>query len=148
MNSSSHEGGCFCGAVRYRVDGQPKSVTHCHCLDCRKVSGAAFLTWIELERRQFELTRGTPERLEYESRVVRRFCGACGTPLTYERLKEPENVDVTLCSLDDPVAFQPQDHVWADRQLSWADVGGELPRYSRGRPFPGDAQPNPRPFDE
>lgn len=136
MRPGAHEGGCFCGAVRYRVEGEPRCVTHCHCLDCRKTSGSAFLTWIELERRQYELTRGTPRRLAYESRVVRSFCGACGTPLTYERVKEPHNIDVTLGSLDDPESFQPRSHVWTDRQLSWADVGRDLPHHARGRPAP------------
>ena len=140
MNPRSFEGGCFCRAVRYRVEGVPRGVTHCHCLDCRKTSGSAFLTWVELDRRQFELTLGTPGRLEYESRVIRGFCESCGTPLTYERVKEPQNVDVTLCSLDDPEVFQPQDHVWTDRQLSWADVGAGLPHHARGRPDPGPAR--------
>jgi hypothetical protein len=136
MSRHSLEGGCFCGAIRYRVTGRPRGIPHCHCIDCRRVSGSAFLTWIELERDQFELIAGSPGRLEYESRVVRGFCTTCGTPLTYERIKEPEFIDVTLCSLDDPEAFRPEDHVWTDRQLSWADVGAELPRHARGRPGP------------
>ena len=44
------EGGCLCGAVRYRVGGKTR-VTHCHCLHCRKLGGAPYVTWVEAERR-------------------------------------------------------------------------------------------------
>ena len=42
------EGGCLCGAIRYRISGAPHRTTNCHCLHCRRSSGAPFLTWIEV----------------------------------------------------------------------------------------------------
>ena len=52
------QGGCLCGAMRYEATGRPYNITHCHCTDCRRSSGAAFVTWASLLRTQFLFTRG------------------------------------------------------------------------------------------
>ena len=127
------EGGCCCGAVRYRIDGIPRRVTHCHCLHCRRTSGAPFLTWAEVSPAQFTYTSGKPRRYESRPTVTREFCGGCGTQLTYRTTEEPGAIDVTACSLDGPDALVPEDHVWNDRVLPWIDLADGLPRYGRGR---------------
>ena len=77
-------GGCLCGAVRYEVIGDPFSVIHCHCLSCRRHTGAAVVTFAGFKQDQIRFTTG--ERRIYESSpgVGRAFCGQCGTPLTWE----------------------------------------------------------------
>ena len=54
------EGGCLCGAVRYRVSGSPYHQTHCHCTLCRRASGAPFVTWFSVAREGFLVTQGKP----------------------------------------------------------------------------------------
>jgi len=127
------EGGCLCGAVRYRIDGTPRRCTHCHCLHCRRASGAAFVTWAEFDASGFVFVTGSPARYESRPKVTRRFCGNCGTQLTYEHADEPGTIDVTACSLDDADPVPPEDHVWYDRKLSWVELADGLPRYRRGR---------------
>ena len=51
------EGGCGCGAVRYSVTGPPKWASHCHCRDCRRTAGAAYVTYIGLDTAQVTLAR-------------------------------------------------------------------------------------------
>ncbi len=53
MNGEVINGGCMCGAVRYVGTGKPYNVTHCHCLDCRRSAGAAFVTWASFPKRDF-----------------------------------------------------------------------------------------------
>ncbi len=127
------EGGCLCGAIRYRVEGNPRRATHCHCLHCRRGSGAAFVTWIEFDPSDFAVVSGTPARYESRPGVTRKFCGQCGTQLTYEHADEPDTIDVTACSLDDVDGISPDDHVWADRMAAWVKLDDGLPRYKRGR---------------
>ena len=127
------EGGCFCGTIRYRVDGPPRRVTHCHCLHCRRTSGAPFLTWAEFDPAQFRFVTGTPGRCESRPLVTRRFCGSCGTQLTYQHAEEGDTIDVTVASLDAPDAVEPEDHVWCDRMLPWMKLPDGLPRYGLSR---------------
>ena len=127
------EGGCFCRAVRYRIEGLPRRATHCHCLHCRQTSGAAFLTWVEFDSADFRFVAGVPASYVSRPLVTRQCCGRCGTQLTYRHAEEPGIVDVTACSLDDPEAIRPEDHVWSDRMLPWIQPADGLPRYRRGK---------------
>ena len=127
------EGGCLCGAIRYRIRGSPRRTTHCHCLHCRRASGAAFVTWAEFPSSDFELLSGAPSRYESRPKVTREFCPSCGAQLIYRHADEPGTIDVTACSLDDPEVAIPEDHVWCDRTISWLKVADGLPWYRRGR---------------
>jgi hypothetical protein len=128
----SVEGGCLCGAVRYRIDGRAGRTTSCHCLHCRRSGGAAFLTWARFDLPEFRVVSGTP--LGYESRpgVTRQFCGRCGTQLTYRDADEP-HIYVTACSMDDVDGVSPEDHVWCDRMVPWLRIADGLPRYKLGK---------------
>jgi hypothetical protein len=128
------EGGCHCGAVRYRAGGAPFDVTHCHCVDCRRTSGAAFVTWFSVAAGDLAYTRGTPVRRTSSPGVERTFCGACGTPLTYQRRDRASEVDVTACSLDDPTAIAPEDHTWTRELVRWVRLADGLPRHETTRP--------------
>jgi hypothetical protein len=64
---------------------------------------------------------------------VRRFCGACGTPLTYEHADFAGEVDVTAASLDEPAAFPPADHTWWSERVAWLALDDGRPRFLRSR---------------
>jgi len=123
------EGGCLCGAIRYRIAGHPRRATSCHCLHCRRSSGAAFVTWAEFHSSTFAFVSGVPSSYESRPQVTRRFCGRCGTQLTYQHADEPETIDVTACSLDNPDEVSPEDHVWCNRMVRWVKISDGLPRY-------------------
>jgi hypothetical protein len=127
------EGGCLCGAVRYRALGQPYGITHCHCRTCRRASGAPFVTWAGVDTDKFTFTSGKPAAYASSVNVVRTFCGQCGTALTYQRSELPGSIDVTLGSMDDPEALRPEDHTWTESRLSWISMGDGLPAYRRER---------------
>ncbi len=128
------QGGCFCGAIRYEIGAKPRRVTHCHCVHCRRLSGAPLVTWVECDVGTFRFTEGTTGTFESRPRVERRFCPRCGTQLTYRNL-DSDTIDVTAASLDAPESVTPEDHVWTDRQLAWLHLGDDLPRYALGRPI-------------
>ena len=127
------EGGCLCRAVRYEIDVYPRRVTHCHCLNCRRSSGAAFVTWIVVGQSEFRFVFGTPSRYEVRPQVTRQFCARCGTQLTYQRADEPDTIDVTAGSLDNVDGISPEDHIWCDRMVPWVKIVDGLPRYRQGR---------------
>lgn len=127
------DGGCLCGAIRYRIDGNSRRTTNCHCLHCRRASGAAFVTWVEFRSSEFTVVSGVPTRYESRPQVTRQFCGRCGSQLTYQHADEPDTIDVTACSMDSADGVSPDDHVWCDRMLPWVKISDGLPRYKLGR---------------
>jgi hypothetical protein len=129
-------GGCFCGAIRYEIRGEPLVVSHCHCTMCRRVAGAPVVTWATYARDAVRVVAGSPVELRSSPPVTRTFCGACGTPLTFATTAEPGSIDVTVASMDRPEDVPPRDHIWADDALSWLVLDDDLPRHPRGH---GDA---------
>ena len=127
------EGGCLCGAIRYRASGSAYGITHCHCRTCRRASGAPFVTWAGFDRDKFAFTRGQPASHASSPNVLRAFCATCGTALTYQRADVPGSIDVTLGSMDDPEALKPEDHTWTESRLSWLALNDRLPQYPRER---------------
>jgi hypothetical protein len=124
-----HSGRCSCGAVRYQVTGAPKWAGHCHCSDCRRTTSAGFATYAGYQRDRFAWTAGTPLVYRSSPGVERRFCGACGTPLTYEGQRWADEVHVLAGTLDDPALVKPTGHVYVAHQVPWVTLGDGLPRF-------------------
>ncbi|SFM43629.1 GFA family protein [Methylobacterium pseudosasicola] len=126
-------GGCFCGAVRYEARAAPFHETICHCADCRRMVGAAQVAWFSVPRAAFRFVAGTPSAFQSSSAVLRRFCGTCGTSLTYEVDAAPDAIDVTIASLDELDQVPPRDHTRMGSKVSWDPVGDGLPAFSGAR---------------
>lgn len=125
-------GGCHCGAVRYRLTGEPLMTTVCHCADCRRVHGAPMVAWVSFRTTGLEVLRGELRSYRSSDRAVRRFCGECGTPLTFQYDAHPHWIDIAHGTLDDPEAVQPAAHIWCRSRLSWVKLADDLPCYEEG----------------
>jgi hypothetical protein len=128
------KGGCFCGRVRYEATGTPFHETNCHCAICRGTTGAAVVAWFSVERSMFRFTEGEPTRFKSTRRGTRGFCSQCGTQLTFETDDYPGEVDVTICSLDDPESVRPRDETWISSKLGWVVLDRRLPQHRSGAP--------------
>ncbi len=126
-----HEGGCLCGAVRYRASAEPVRTSHCHCEMCRRHGGALFQTWVSFPSDRFAFVRGAPTVYASSDIAERGHCGRCGTPLTFQYLDRREDVSVSVGSLDRPNAITPTVHYWAKDMVSWLSIEDGLPRRNR-----------------
>jgi hypothetical protein len=126
-------GGCMCGQVRYEASGTPFHPTICHCADCRRAVGAHVVAWFSVPRASLRWTGTPPASFKSSAPVVRRFCAACGTSLTFEDDAHPDELDLTIASLDDPARVAPIDHVWAASRPGWDMICDGLPAYGRTR---------------
>ncbi len=126
-------GGCFCGAIRYEATGTPFHPTNCHCRMCRRASGAPFVAWFSVPRSSFRFVEGTPTRFRSSTKAMRSFCCRCGTQLTFEHDGAPDEIDVTICSLDDPEQMVPADHVYTSTKLAWLKLADGLPEHPGAR---------------
>ena len=127
------QGGCFCGAVRYTVSGDIFNSTLCHCTDCRRISGAPALAWFSARRADFRFTKGEPQRFASSEHVLRGFCPQCGTTLTFEDDRWPEELDIASASHTDPEQVPPGDHTFVRSRLSWMNMHDGLPEYPSTR---------------
>ena len=131
MSEVELEGGCLCGAVRYRVAGAPTATSHCHCDSCRRAAGAPTLAWAIFPEDKVKIVRGTLAIFASSPGVERGFCARCGTSLSYTRANRPGLFDVTTASLDDPEALPPAKEIWTEERLSWITPDPALPQYPR-----------------
>jgi hypothetical protein len=126
-------GGCFCGFVRYEADGQPFDLTNCHCSICRRCSGAPFLPWFSVTMANFRFTAGQPATIRSSDHGTRGFCPTCGTQLTFTSTQFPDQIDVTICSLDDPESVRPRDDTRTSSALRWICLDESLPHFPEAR---------------
>ena len=133
MPTTVAQGGCICGAIRYRVSGAPTNSMVCHCQSCRRVAGAPVVAWVTFPQAQFQLLGGQPSEFRSSEPVLRTFCAACGTPLTYQHSDSVGFVDITTCSLDNPNLFPPTHHSWLSHDLTWVRFGDGLPTFQEWR---------------
>ena len=64
----------------------------------------------------------------------RLFCGGCGTPIAMQVDHQPETIDFSVATLDDPQAIAPGYHIFWSSRLAWFEPGDVLPRHERFRP--------------
>jgi hypothetical protein len=128
-----HEGACLCGAVRYRAEGKPTNVNHCHCRMCQRSSGAPVVTWATFPVKQFKWTKGAPTIRRSSDIAVRGFCSACGTALLWQGDAHPDEIDITAGTLDKPGTIAPNEHLWTESAVPWLQIEDSLPRHKRSR---------------
>ena len=125
-----HDGGCMCGAVRYRLHGPFTYSAHCHCRSCQRAVGAGFATFSAVAPENFEITQGELAVYESSPGVRRGFCGRCGTSLTYAG-DGWEEVAVLSATLDDPAAAAPTSNVYLEHKQPWVALDGSLKAFAR-----------------
>lgn len=135
MTDTIYEGGCLCGAVRYRVAGPVLLVEYCHCHMCRRAAGAPVVCWVDFPFARFSLTKGSITRYRSSPGITRGFCAACGSSLSFQRGETPPKITLAVDSLDDPDALAPWQHIYVADAVSWLHIPDDLPRYAQGAPY-------------
>jgi hypothetical protein len=130
-----HEGGCLCGALRYKVVGEPLGVAICHCVNCQRNSGSAFSLNATFPAGTMTL-EGHPSIYDDAGdtgNVVRRvFCGICGTPIESQSVYSiPNYVVIKAGTFDDPSKFVPDCEVYCDSKLPWVKLGEEITHHNK-----------------
>ena len=127
------EGGCACGAVRYRLASEPLFVHCCHCLNCQRQTGSAFVVNVLIEADRVELLEGEPEpvavpRSGGKKQKIWR-CAACQTAL-YSEYTSPRVRFVRAGTLDDPSSVAPDVHIFTRSKLPWLTLPESVPAFN------------------
>jgi hypothetical protein len=101
------EGGCYCGQLRYKAEGDAMLKAQCHCRECQYFSGGSPNMFVLMPPDGFSYTKGTPKkftRSDLEGAVTREFCAECGTHIVTRPPSVP-GVVLKIGTLDDPTQF-------------------------------------------
>jgi hypothetical protein len=128
----SREGGCLCGAVRFRTEGEPVNVRICHCRNCQKATGSPFFARALFDQGALTI-EGDTARYASSELLDRVFCTTCGTRLFAWR-KVGTMAGVALAAFDDRNAFVPTAHMWVSEKMDWVKLDDGLPQYPQGAP--------------
>jgi len=121
----SWTGGCQCGAVRFRVEGELGRPSICHCRMCQKALGGPFGPFVSAPIEAVVWTRGERRRFASSNRIHRGFCGDCGTPLTFEW--SDTWIDLTIFSFDRASEITPVAQLEAGNTVPWLRQLDEIP---------------------
>lgn len=130
------EGGCLCGAVRYSGEAEPVFAGVCHCRDCQKFTGSAFgaLVGVPQTSVKFEGVFKTFTSVGGSGKpILRHFCPVCGSSIAEETANLPGHVVINIGTFDDPGQMTPKIEIFCDDALSWAQIGGNVPRFAKRR---------------
>jgi hypothetical protein len=130
--SGRREGGCACGTVRYRLTSEPLFVHCCHCLNCQRQTGSAFVINLLIEADRVELLTGEPEPVEVprdDGTAQRIFrCPSCQVAV-YSEYGWPELRFVRAGTLDEPSAVRPDVHIYTRSKLPWIELPDDTPAF-------------------
>jgi hypothetical protein len=132
------EGGCHCGALRYRVTAAPVRAGYCHCRICQHTSAAPVQAWAEVPLAGFAYIKGQPRVYLSSAWGQREFCGECGSQILYRDQQGASSVSINTPTLDDPALLPPTTHGFAKDRIAWFNTADDLPRYLGNAPTSPD----------
>lgn len=136
------EGGCACGAVRYRLTAPPPFVYTCHCTDCQVLTTSAFTLSAPVKRSTVQIVKG---RLKSWLRTTtqsgrptrQHVCAACGVRIYSEPPQAPDRLTLRLGTLDDTSWLRPAAAIWMKSAQPWVQMPEGVLTYETGFDDPG-----------
>lgn len=129
--STTREGGCSCGAVRYRLASEPLFVHCCHCLNCQRQTGSAFVINLLIEADRVELLAGDPQPVDVpRDRGTQRIyrCPTCQVAV-FSEYTRPQVRFVRGGTLDEPSSVAPDVHIFTKSKLPWVSLPEGVPAF-------------------
>jgi hypothetical protein len=130
--SVSLDGGCACGAIRYRLASEPLFTHCCHCLSCQRQTGSAFVINLLIERDRVELLAGAPQAVHVprdDGGVQQIFrCPTCQVAV-YSQYTAPDVLFVRAGTLDRPWEVTPDVHIYTRSRVPWIALPEATPAF-------------------
>jgi hypothetical protein len=132
----THEGGCLCGAHRYRVKGDPMRVSVCHCTFCQRRTGSACAIGVFFAEENVEITGNDLAIYEHKSdesklKIWLNFCKRCGTTVSAKLERFPAGRVIFGGTFDDPNWFNIERHIWSRSAPHWFKFSENVPCFEK-----------------
>lgn len=129
------KGGCHCGALRYELSAPPMMIYNCHCANCQKITGSAFVVSATIPEAAFAFTSGEPKKVEWMSDAGNKrfgyFCGDCGSRIAHGQIPSIGFLSLRAGTFDDTSWVEPVGDIWMKSAQGWVRP---LPLTSQGQP--------------
>jgi hypothetical protein len=138
------QGQCVCGVVRFEIDVPAVWAWHDHSAASRHAQGAAYVTYVGTWRSRFRMLAGEDALTRFEDAeagTARSFCGACGTPVLYERRRAPKMLNIPRALFAARTGREPRYHLGIGQTPDWAYLGEPLAPL---KGYPGVLRERPR----
>lgn len=122
-------GQCYCGAIRFQATQPPKTVTYCHCSDCRRVTGAPVAAFAAFDEKTISFSPNEGREISINPGVIRSFCDMCGSPITGRYDYIPNTVYIGIGLLDQADDYPPELHSHEGNRLNWLHIDDTLERH-------------------
>jgi len=124
-------GRCGCDEVRYEVESELTEYCHCHCSICRRIHGAAFVTWGEVARDAFRVLAGEDhlKRYSFSEDSESIFCDGCGSTILVDSKADPNMLYIALGTVDGDVKGPPGFHQFVGSKAPWFEISDSLPQH-------------------
>jgi hypothetical protein len=128
-------GECFCGAVKYQINGDLDLMYHCHCSSCRKSSGASFVTNASFDASTFSLIEGHDLISDVDRGSHHRYhCSKCHSWVYGDSDQYPGVKFIPCGTLNEAPKKTVDHHVWVDSKAAWTKINDELPQHAESQP--------------
>jgi hypothetical protein len=120
-------GGCHCGAVRYELSAPPLMIYNCHCTNCQKITGSAFVVSATIPEAAFKFTKGAPKKIAWTSDAGNKrfgyFCGDCGSRIAHGQTPSIGFLSLRAGTFDDTSWVEPVGDIWTKSAQKWVKFG-------------------------
>lgn len=121
-------GGCHCGGLRYEIAAAPLTIYNCHCANCQKITGSAFVVAAAVPEAAFSFVKGEPKRCEWTSDAGNlrygMFCGDCGGRIAHGASPSGGVLSLRAGTLDDTSWVEPVGDIWTKSAQGWVAFKG------------------------
>ncbi len=131
MQLSGH---CHCGAVSYKVDGEPVRMAQCHCNACRRTTGSGHLVQAFFKKNDVAISGKTQTHQSTSDNGnmrTRHFCPTCGSRLFAENSKAPGAIGIAVGSFDDSSWFKPEIILYVSERPAWDMIDPDIPTHEQ-----------------
>jgi len=124
-------GHCECNKITYQIDGEINDYSHCHCSQCRRLHGAAFVSFAGVQRKEFSYLSGESELAHYASSTThdRVFCSNCGSNILVALDDEPDALYVSMGTINGKPKLPPAYHIFVASKAPWYTITDQAEQY-------------------
>lgn len=122
MPEKIYPAACLCGAVSIEAAGEPDFIAACHCVACRRHTGAPVAVYLDYKRDRIAFTGEQPQAYASSPGATRGFCGTCGATVYYQGDNHPDMIHLHIGLFEDAAHFQPKANENTGTQLPWIHV--------------------------